>query len=133
MSSLDMSPSSPLGQLSLGTGLVSCGAITLIGARFLLAPRVAAEGYGVAPSDIRAFTAIKGIRDITSGIVPFVLYRAMGREALGWALMAAAVTPVGDALVVLSRGGKASVALGIHGVTAAVLVAVGYVLTRPWA
>lgn len=84
----------------------------------------------MSPSDVRAFTAIKGIRDITSGIVPLVLYNTMGREALGWALLAASMTPVGDAMVVIARGGKTSVALGVHGLTAALLVGIGYVLTQ---
>jgi hypothetical protein len=37
-------------------------------------------------------------------------------------------TPIADALIVLTNGGRASKALGIHGVTAALLVAAGLVL-----
>jgi hypothetical protein len=43
-------------------------------------------------------------------------------------LVAAALTPVADAVIVLTNGGKRSTALGIHGVTAALLVAAGLVL-----
>jgi hypothetical protein len=42
--------------------------------------------------------------------------------------VAAAITPIADGLIVLTNGGKASKALGIHGVTAALLVAAGLVL-----
>jgi hypothetical protein len=38
------------------------------------------------------------------------------------------ITPIADALIVLTNGRKASKALGIHGVTAALLVAAGLVL-----
>ena len=57
-----------------------------------------------------------------------MIWAAAGRTALGWALVAAAITPSGDALIVLTNGGKPSTALGIHGVTAVLLVAAGLVL-----
>ena len=107
--------------------LVSAGIIGL-GARFVLAPRPAMVGFGVAPDRLRAMTAAKGIRDITSGVLLLVVWAAAGREALGWFMVAVALTPVADALVVLTNGGKLSTALGVHGLTAAVLVAAGLVL-----
>jgi hypothetical protein len=108
--------------------IAACVAIVAIGIRFLLAPRQATLAFGVAADDARALTAIKGVRDITSGAVPLVVWAAAGSTTLGWALIAAALTPTADALIVLSSGGKRSVALGIHGLTAAVLVAAGLVL-----
>jgi len=51
-----------------------------------------------------------------------------GRMTFGWALVAAAMTPTADALIVLSNGGKPARALGVHGVTAALLIAAGLVL-----
>lgn len=108
--------------------LAACAAIIAIGIRFLLAPRQATLAFGIAADNLRALTEIKGVRDITSGVVPFVVWAAAGRTALGWALIAAAITPVGDATIVLTNGGKRSIALGVHGVTAAVLVAVGLAL-----
>jgi hypothetical protein len=53
---------------------------------------------------------------------------AAGRTALGWALIAAALTPTAAALIVLTNGGKLSAVLGIHGLTAVLLVAAGLVL-----
>jgi hypothetical protein len=108
--------------------LVGCIAIAVLGARFLLTPRRATLDFGVAADDVRALAAIKGVRDITSGVVPLVVWAAAGSATFGWALVAAALTPAGDAVIVLARGGKPATALGIHGVTAAVLVAVGLVL-----
>jgi hypothetical protein len=113
---------------ALFLALLASVVIIAIGARFLLAPRPAMLGYGVAPDNLRALTEIKGVRDITSGVVMFVVWAAAGRTALGWALLAVTITPVADAIIVLTNGGKLSTALGIHGITAALLLAAGLVL-----
>jgi hypothetical protein len=108
--------------------LIACAAIIAIGTRFLLAPRQATLAFGVAAENLRALTEIKGVRDITSGVVLLVVWAAAGRTALGWALFAAAITPTGDALIVLTNHGKLSTVLGVHGITAALLVAAGLAL-----
>jgi hypothetical protein len=108
--------------------LLASVAIIAIGARFLLAPRQAMLGYGVAPDNLRALTEIKGVRDITSGVVMFVVWAAASRTALGWALVAVSITPIADALIVRTNRGKLATALGIHGVTAALLLAAGLIL-----
>ena len=113
---------------ALVVALIGCAAIIAIGSRFLLQPRQATLAYGVAADNIRALTAIKGVRDITSGVVLLVVWAAAGRTTLGWALIAAALTPVADAAIVLANGGKLSTALGIHGLTAALLIAAGLIL-----
>jgi hypothetical protein len=109
------------------TVLVSVAIIGL-GARFVLAPHPAMAGFGVAPDRLRAMTSAKGVRDVTSGVLLLVVWAAAGTTALGWLLVAAALTPAADAVVVVTNGGKASAALGIHGLTAVVLVAAGLVL-----
>jgi hypothetical protein len=113
---------------ALIVGLVACAAIIAVGTRFFLTPKRATLDVGVAADDVRALTEIKGIRDVTSGIVPLVAWAAGGQQTLGWVLVAAAITPAADAVIVLTNGGKRSTALGIHGVTAALLVAAGLVL-----
>jgi hypothetical protein len=100
----------------------------VIGIRFLLVPRQATLAFGVAADNLRALTEIKGVRDITSGAVLVVVWAAAGRTALGWAAIAAAITPIGDAMIVLTNGGKLSTVLGVHGITAVLLVAAGLVL-----
>ena len=94
----------------------------------MLQPRQATLGFGIPADSIRGLTEIKGARDITSGVVLIVAWAAAGRTTLGWVMVAAAITPVADALIVLGNGGKLSTALGIHGLTAALLVAAGLVL-----
>jgi hypothetical protein len=113
---------------ALVVAFIACAAIIAIGLRFLLAPQRATLAYGVAADNVRALTEIKGVRDIASGVVLLVVWLAAGRTALGWALIAAAFTPVADALIVLTNRGKLSTALGIHGLTAGLLVAAGLVL-----
>ena len=113
---------------ALVVALAGCVFILFIGARFLLAPKVATAGFGVPEDRPRAFTSIKGVRDITSGIVPLVVLAAGGSHVFGWALLAAAITPLGDAVVVATNGGTLRHALGVHGATALVLVVAGLVL-----
>ena len=113
---------------ALLVALIACLAIIAIGIRFLLAPRQATLAFGVAADNLRALTEIKGVRDITSGAVLLVVWAAAGRTALGWAAIAAAITPIGDAIIVLTNGGKLYTALGMHGITALLLVAAGLVL-----
>lgn len=103
-------------------------AIIAVGARFLLAPRPAMVGFGVAPDRLVAMTAAKGVRDITSGVLLLVVWAAGGATTLGWVMVAVALTPAADALIVLANGGKLATVLGVHGLTAVLLVAAGLVL-----
>ena len=114
--------------VALVVALLGCVFIMFIGGRFLLAPRVAMAGFGVPEDSLRALTNIKGVRDITSGVVPLVVLAAAGHHAFGWALLAAAITPIGDAIIVRSSGGTLAHALSIHGATALVLIAAGLIL-----
>ena len=114
--------------IALVLALLCCAFILVIGARFLVAPTVATTGYGVPAESVRARTAIKGVRDVTSGIVPLVVLAVAGPHAFGWALVAAAITPVCDAVIVTRNGGTLRTALTVHAATALVLVVVGLVL-----
>ena len=113
---------------ALVVAIAGCLFILFIGARFLLAPRVAMAGFGVPEDSLRALTNIKGVRDITSGVVPLVVLAVAGPHVFGFALLAAAITPVGDALIVTRDGGTVRHALSVHGATALVLVVAGLVL-----
>jgi hypothetical protein len=61
-------------------------------------------------------------------VVLLVVLAAAGRATFGWALVAAAITPTADALIVFTNGGTLTRALSVHGVTAALLIAAGLVL-----
>ncbi|OBK95419.1 hypothetical protein A5646_26130 [Mycobacterium sp. 1245499.0] len=100
--------------------------IVFIGARFLVSPRVAAAGYGVLPDldqpSAGAYLSVKGIRDIATGLFVIILLAAGATHLVGWVMLAATIIPLADASIVLRNGGSRSVAWGVHGVTAAVMV-----------
>lgn len=106
-------------------GLIAAG-IVFIGARFLLAPGVAAAGYGVQPDlsqqAVRAYLSVKGVRDIASGVFVFVLMAAGATHLLGWIILAATIIPLADAAIVLGHGGPKATAWGVHGLTAVVML-----------
>ena len=114
--------------VAIAFAVLACVSIAAIGLRFLVTPTAATRDFGVRPNDARALTAIKGVRDITSGLVPMVVWAVAGVPALGWALIAASITPWADMGIVLARDGRRTAAFGIHGLTAALLVAAGGVL-----
>jgi hypothetical protein len=101
-------------------------AIILIGVRFLVAPRAAAAGFGVPAGDpppVWLYT--KGVRDIASGIFLWILLENRAPHLLGAFMVAAALIPVGDAIIVLRSGGSRAAAFGIHGATAVIMLAAG--------
>jgi hypothetical protein len=101
-------------------------AIVFIGARFLVAPGIAAVGYGVPTdpnrSEVRAYLSVKGVRDIASGLFLFILMAAGATQPLGWVILAATLIPIADAAIVLRHGGAKPIAYGVHGGTAVVLL-----------
>ena len=109
-------------------GVIGVG-IILIGVRFLLDPVAAGAGFGVGtpPAD-DPFLAVKGVRDIGSGLILLTLLAMRQPRVLGWVTLAASFIPIGDALIVLAHGGPAYAAYGIHGATAVVAIAAAIVL-----
>ncbi|AXB47234.1 DUF4267 domain-containing protein [Amycolatopsis albispora] len=107
--------------------------IIYVGANFLLGPDAAATGYGVPASsagDAGAYLAVKGIRDVASGLVLLTLMALGQRRAMGWVLLAMTVIPLTDGLIVLTHDGSVAAAFGWHFSTAAVmLVGVSLILS----
>lgn len=109
-------------------GVIGVG-IILIGARFLLDPAASAAGFGVpAPAADDPFLAVKGVRDIGSGLILLTVLALRRPRVVGWVTLAASFMPIGDALIVLAYGGPAYAAYGIHGATAVVAIAAAIVL-----
>jgi hypothetical protein len=111
------------------SGLIAAG-IVLIGARFLWDPATASRDYGISnspsqPTEFATWQAVKGVRDIVSGLFVFLLMASGPQRLLGEFLLVASLIAVGDAAIVLRSGGKRSAAFGIHGVTALVIIATG--------
>jgi Domain of unknown function (DUF4267) len=100
-------------------------AIIVIGARFLLAPYVAAAGFGVAVTPHKgwdAYLSVKGIRDIVYGPLAAILIINHSAHPLGWFMLAAAIIPLTDGAIVLRHGGSRATAFGVHGATAVVML-----------
>lgn len=112
-------------------GLIGAG-IIFIGVRGIWAPQAAA-GFGIpdTPTEDRTFhawLAVKAVRDIASGLFIFILLAGATPHLLGWFMLAAAVIPAGDALIVLRSNGPKAAVYGIHGATAVVMLAVSVLL-----
>jgi uncharacterized membrane protein len=103
------------------TALVGVG-IIVAGARFFLQPHAAAAAFGVAVPGGRgatdAYFAVKGVRDIASGLVALVLMLTAPAHVIGWIMLTYTVIPLGDAAIVLRWGGSKALAFGMHGGTA---------------
>jgi hypothetical protein len=96
--------------------------IVFIGARFLWVPAAAAAGYGV-PAQPNAYLSVKGMRDISYGLVGLALLAFAGAHAEAWFMLVVALVPLGDTVIVLRSGGTRATAFGIHFATAvAVLI-----------
>ncbi|MFI5848629.1 DUF4267 domain-containing protein [Micromonospora chalcea] len=99
--------------------------IVLIGARFLLAPRAAAAGYGVPAAEGTgdpAYLTVKGLRDLTYGLVGLALIAFTSADAVAWFMLVVALAPLGDTVIVLRHGGSRAIAFGIHFATAVVVL-----------
>lgn len=112
-------------------GVVSVG-IIWIGTRYLVEPGAMAGSFGVPapPRDTDPFLRVKGIRDVTSGLVVLALLATRQPRMVAIGLLAEAVIPVGDATIVLASGGSPAIAFGVHGATAALMVAGAAALLR---
>ncbi|WP_042364050.1 DUF4267 domain-containing protein [Streptacidiphilus neutrinimicus] len=106
--------------------------ITFIGARNLWTPQGAVDfGIpGTRPEDasFRAWLRVKADRDIGAGLVMAVVLIGGSAHLIGWFTLVGAVMPLCDALIVRRSGGSAPIYLGVHGATAAVMVAAGALL-----
>ncbi|MCP9949482.1 DUF4267 domain-containing protein [Actinomadura madurae] len=111
--------------VAYGLAVVLVLFVVFIGARFLGAPQAAAAGYGVPakPDGDTAYLEIKGLRDLTLGLVGLALIVFAGAHAAAWYMLVAAIAPLGDTLVVLRHGGTRAVAFGVHFATAVIVLA----------
>lgn len=96
-----------------------------LGYRFLFQPASAATGYGVPArpdGDAGAYLSIKGLRDGAFGLLGLALLFFVGARAEAWFMLAVAIVPLCDTLIVLRYGGTKAVAFGIHFATAVVVL-----------
>ncbi|WP_194817262.1 DUF4267 domain-containing protein [Nocardia sp. XZ_19_385] len=103
------------------------------GGQYILSPEIMAPGFGLPswPSgDGDGFLIIKGTRDVVMALVLTILLATGHRRALGWVLLVEALAAYGDMTNVLSHNGSAATALGVHGLTATLMVTNGLLMLR---
>ncbi|MFI5622867.1 DUF4267 domain-containing protein [Nocardioides sp. NPDC051685] len=101
-----------------------------LGFSFILSPEATAPGIGLPTwpeGDGGGFLVMKGIRELSMGLMTGILLVTGHRRALGLVLLMEAVAPFGDMINVLTHHGTVAAALGIHGFTA-VLIAISGLL-----
>ena len=111
--------------IAYGLAVVLNVAVTVIGVRFFVAPRVAAAGYGVPAKEEgdAAYLNVKAVRDTTFGILGLTLIAFAGTQAAALFMLVSVLAPLGDTVIVLRHGGTKATAFGIHFATAVFMVA----------
>lgn len=122
-----------ISRIATALSLIGAAFILYIGLSYLLTPEATAPGFGLPAwpqGDAVAFMNLKGVRDTVSGIAILALLAARQRFALGVTMLVTALIPLGDMLTVFSYDGSTAAALGIHGLTAALVAGTGVLLLR---
>ena len=102
-----------------------------LGFSFILMPEATAPGVGLPTwpaGDGGGFLVMKGIRELSMGLMTGILLVTGHRRALGLVLVMEAVAPFGDMINVLTHHGTVAAALGIHGFTAVVIALSGLLI-----
>ena len=120
-------------QLALGIAALVALAIIVIGALYVLRPRVATRSFGLPlPEDgpnIAWWLRLKGVRDIVAGLAVLAMMVWGGPRMVGIILLVEALIPIGDMLVIVAAKGSARSAFGIHGLTALLMILAAVPLT----
>jgi hypothetical protein len=113
-------------RLALGMALLLALAIIAVGTQYILSPTTATRSFGLPlpenGANIPWWLRLKGVRDIAAGLTVLALMGWGTPRVIGIILLAEASIPVGDMLVVLAAKGSARHALGMHAITAVVMV-----------
>jgi hypothetical protein len=112
---------------SNGVALLASVGIIAIGAMDLLNPRGATLSFGLplpeAGPNIDWWLRLKGVRDIAAGLVVLAMMIWGEPRVVGIVLLIESFIPAGDMSLVLAAKGSTSAALGMHGLTAALMIA----------
>jgi len=111
---------------SLGIALLAALGIIAIGVTYLWSPRAATHSFGLPlpeeGANIAWWLRLKGVRDIVSGLVVLALMAWGGPRTIGLVLLIEAIIPLGDMSLILAAKGSTGRALGMHGLTALLMV-----------
>lgn len=111
---------------SVGVAVAAAAAIIGLGVMYLLVPSTIMRSFGLPlPDDdanVASWLRLKGSRDIASGLVVFAMVAWGEPRLLGIVLAILALIPFGDMAVVLAARGSTRTALGVHGLTATLMI-----------
>jgi hypothetical protein len=112
---------------SYGVAALAAAGIIGIGTMYLSRPRAMTSNFGLPLPEEGANTTwwlrLKGSRDIVSGLIVFALMVWGTPFLLGVVLVIDAITPVSDMATILAAKGSTGTALGVHGLTAVLMIA----------
>jgi hypothetical protein len=112
--------------LALGMASLLALAIIAVGIQYIAAPTTATRSFGLPlpenGANIPWWLRLKGVRDIGSGLTVLSLMAWGTPRVVGIILLAEAIIPVGDMLLVLAAKGSTKSAFGMHAITAVVMV-----------
>lgn len=112
---------------SVGVALLAAVGIIAVGALYLLRPRLMTPNFGLPlPGEGPNTTwwlRLKGSRDIVSGVVVLALLLWGDPYLLGIVLLIEAIIRTSDMSLIMAAKGSAKIAFGVHGLTAALMVA----------
>ena len=112
---------------SIAVAVLAAFAIIGLGVMYLTVPRIATRSFGLplpeAGANMAWWLRLKGSRDVVSGLVVLAVLVWGDTRMLGIVLLVEALIPTGDMSLVLAAKGSTARALGIHGLTAALMIA----------
>ncbi|MCJ2024498.1 DUF4267 domain-containing protein [Methylobacterium sp. J-067] len=111
---------------SMVIALLAAFGIIAIGMMYLSDPKAATRSFGLplpeAGANVAWWLRLKGVRDVVSGIVVLAMLVWGGPRVLGIILLVEALIPAGDMSLVVAARGSTARALGIHGLTAMLMI-----------
>jgi hypothetical protein len=101
-------------------------AIIAIGIGYVASPTTMTRSFGLPlpenGTNVAWWLRLKGVRDIAAGLAVLAFMAWGAPSGVGLILLVEAIIPVGDMLVILAAKGSTKSALGIHGLTAVLMV-----------
>ena len=112
--------------LALGIAWLAALAIIGIGIGYLVSPRAMTASFGLPlPEDgahIAWWLRLKGVRDVVAGLAILAFLAWGAPRDVGLLLLVEALIPIGDMSLVLTAKGSTKTALGVHGLTAVLMI-----------
>lgn len=110
----------------IGLAVIAMGTTGMLKPQFYL-------GFGIpgTPADdpvLNSWLTVKGGRDFGTGLMLLVVTVLGATPLIGGVMLAAAVMPVFDGLIVLRAKGPRAAAYGVHFATAATMIAIAVLL-----